>query len=120
MSPRLGWISTCLLACSFAAACAQGAPSAPPDAYYADPSLAEEKPVCGNGVREKNELCDCPPTASMMCAAPDGVTCESLMKGTGMVYCAPKLCTYITDFCTMPGNPGGAGMSGGAQAGRGG
>jgi hypothetical protein len=114
MSPRLGWLSTCLLAFSFAAACAEGAPSAPAGEYPADPTLGEAKPVCGNNVREKDELCDCPPTATMMCEAPANVTCETLMKGTGTVYCAPKLCTYITDFCTMPGNPGGAGQGAGA------
>jgi hypothetical protein len=68
-------------------------------------------------VREEGEYCDCAPMVTTMCAAPEGVTCESLMKGTGTVYCAPRVCMYITDFCTMPGNPGTAGM-GGANAGR--
>ena len=117
MSPRLGWLSTCLLALSFAAACAEGAPAAPPGEYPADPTLGEAKPECGNGVREMGELCDCPPTATTMCEAPEGVTCQSLMKGTGTVYCQPKVCMYITDFCTMPGAPGGgAGQGGGAGA----
>jgi hypothetical protein len=117
MSSRLGWLPTCLLAFSFAAACAEGAPAAPPGEYPADPSLGETKPECGNGMREQGEYCDCPVTATMMCEAPEGVSCESLMKGTGTVYCAPKACIYITDFCTMPGNPSTAGM-GGANAGR--
>jgi hypothetical protein len=118
MSSRLGWLSSLLLAFSFAAACAEGAPAAPAGELPADPTLGETKPVCGNGVREKNELCDCPATTSTMCEAPEGISCESLMKGTGTVYCAPRLCVYITDFCTMPGSGGVAGA--GANAGRGG
>jgi hypothetical protein len=122
MSPRLGWLSACLLAFSFVAACAEGAPAAPPGEYPADPTLGAPKAMCGNGMRETGELCDCPPTASTMCEAPEGVTCESLIKGTmGTVYCLPKVCIYITDFCKDPaGNAPGAGMGGGANAGRGG
>lgn len=118
MFPRLGWLSIFFLACAFAGACAEGASSNPPGEFPANPALGIPQPVCGNGMRETGELCDCPVTATMMCEAPAGVTCESLGKGMGTVYCAPKVCMYITEFCSGSMNPGGAGQ--GSSAGRGG
>jgi hypothetical protein len=116
MSLRPRWLVSMFFVSNVLAACAEGAPSMPPDQPVARP--AAPITVCGNGMREGIEQCDCPPTASMMCAAPSGVTCESLSMGTGTVYCKPFECTFITTFCTMGTMmPGGAGMGGGAGRG---
>jgi hypothetical protein len=83
---------------------------------HADPLLGATQPVCGDGMKDKAEPCDCPMTASTMCMGPMGVTCDSLGMGTGNVYCAAGKCTLITSSCSMSTMTGG----GGSGAGRGG
>jgi hypothetical protein len=109
MSVRHRWLASVFVVSLLLAACAEGAPAAPPDQIPAMP--AAPVTVCGNNVREGAEVCDCPATATIMCAVPATVTCESLMRGTGTVYCDPRMCNYITTFCTL-GMQGGAGMGG--------
>ena len=117
MFVRPRWLATVFVVSLACAACAEGAPAAPPEQSPAVPAAPVY--VCGNNVREGDEVCDCPETATLMCAVPSTVTCESMMMGTGTVYCDPNTCNYITTFCTAGNMPGGAGM-GGAAAGRGG
>ena len=121
MFSRPGWhfSSVCLFA--VLSACAEGAPSEPADQLPA--VLPEPMTTCGDGIKDKNEMCDCPKGADMMCEAPETVTCESLMMGTGMVYCKALECTFIMDFCSAGAVQvgGGAGVGVGATtAGRGG
>jgi len=116
MSVRPRWLATVFAVSLSLAACAEGAPAAPPDQMPATPAAPVF--VCGNNVREGNEVCDCPETASLMCAVPATVTCESLMMGTGTVYCDPNTCNYILTFCSAGSAGGGAGMGG--TSGRGG
>jgi|SRR4051812_7746822 hypothetical protein len=116
MSSRTGWLIPALLASSILAACAEGAPAAPPGQLPADSSLGAAKAVCGDGMKDATELCDCPATTSTMCMAPTGVTCEMLGMGTGSVYCLAGQCTFVTSQCSMAAPGGGAGSG----AGRGG
>ena len=113
MSSRFGWLFPALCATSILTACAEGAPAAPPEQMRADSSLGMAKPVCGDGMKDKTEVCDCPATTSTMCMAPSGVTCETLGMGTGPVYCAAGMCNFVTSACSMStGNTGGSGAAG--------
>lgn len=112
MSSRSGWLITVLSACTILAACAEGAPAAAPDEITADPLLAVPPSVCGNGMKEPGESCDCPESATTMCAAPEE-SCEKLGMGTGSVYCDANTCMLITQLCTT-GQGATAGTSGGA------
>jgi hypothetical protein len=114
MSVRPRWLATVFAVSLAFAACAEGAPAAPPEQTPAMPAAPVF--VCGNNVREGDEVCDCPETATLMCAVPATVTCENLMLGTGTVYCDPDTCNYITTFCSA-GMPGGAGMGGSSGSG---
>lgn len=117
MFVRLGRLvfSVCLFA--VLSACAEGAPSEPADQLPA--VLPEPVTTCGDGIKDKNEMCDCPKGATGMCEVPDGVTCEALMMGAGMVYCKALECTYVMEFCQAGAvQSGAAGTS--AMAGRGG
>ena len=115
MIVRPRWLAPVVFVPVLLAACAEGAPAVPADQMPA--MQAAPVYVCGNNLREGNEVCDCPETASLMCAVPATVTCESLMLGTGTVYCDPNTCNYITTFCSAGMMPGGAGMGGGSGRG---
>jgi hypothetical protein len=116
MSSRFGWPFLAFCASFVFAACAEGAPSAPPGQLPANPLLGVEAAVCGDGVRDKSEPCDCPMTTSTMCMGPADVTCTTLNMGTGTVYCMARACTLVTSSCSMSTMTGG----GGSGAGRGG
>jgi hypothetical protein len=116
MSSRFGWLIPAFCAFFVLAACAEGAPAAPPGQTLADPLLGAVQPVCGDGMRDKSEPCDCPMTTSTMCMAPADVTCATLNMGTGNVYCMAGQCKLVTSSCSMAAPPGG----GGTGAGRGG
>lgn len=119
MSSRFGWLIpvSALLGSLVLAACAEGAPAAPPGQIQADATLGRAQAVCGDGMRDATEDCDCPVTTSTMCMAPSNTTCETLGMGTGPVYCLAGQCTFVTDSCSMRSTPSGGGGSG---AGRGG
>lgn len=119
MSSRFGWLLPISATCVFSllAACAEGAPAAPPGQQRADPLLGVPKAVCGDGMKDKSELCDCPMTTSTMCMAPSGVTCETFGMGTGSVYCLAGQCTFVTSSCSMSAQPAGAGTGAGGRSG---
>ena len=100
-------------ACNILAACAEGMSSDAPGIQQADPLLAVPPAVCGDGMKDKLEACDCPKSATTMCAAPEAVTCESLGMGSGTVYCDATSCMFITAMCTT-GQGATGGTSGGA------
>lgn len=101
MSSRFGWSIPALCACFVLAACAEGAPAAPPGQMQADPLLGAPKAMCGDGMWDKKtEQCDCPKTTSTMCMAPSETTCETLGMGTGPVYCLAGQCTLVTSACS--------------------
>lgn len=113
MSSRLAWLIPALCAFSILASCAEGAPAAPPDQMRADSTLGQPKAVCGDGMKDKDEQCDCPVTTSTMCMVPAEVTCAALAMGTGPVYCAAQTCTFVTEMCSKPTNGiGGSGAAG--------
>jgi hypothetical protein len=98
---------------SILAACAEGAPASSPDVEQANSMLGQPVDMCGDGIRGKTEPCECPKTATMMCAPPEGVDCASLNMGTGNVYCAAGACTLITSMCSASTGPvGGMGGAG--------
>jgi len=119
MSSRLGWLVTVVwLAAASSASltgCAEGAPAEP--AVVIDGLKPDAGSTCGNNVVDTGELCDCPATASIMCAVPATITCDSMGMGTGLIYCDPQRCEFITEFCSK-GTGGSGGSSG--SAGRGG
>ena len=116
MSSRFGWLITLFSAFSFVVACAEGAPASAPDVQLANADLAIPPAVCGDGMKDKNEMCDCPESATGMCAVPEEITCSSLGMGSGQVYCDATTCLFVTAMCSMvQGNTGGTG--GGAGAG---
>jgi len=120
MASRLSRLATLVYLVVLAVACAEGAPAAPPGQQQADPLLGQPQAVCGDGIKAMTEYCECPPTASVMCEGPREVTCQSLMMGTGTIYCDPNTCTYITRFCTAgAGTPGAGGNGAAAGAGSG-
>jgi hypothetical protein len=116
MSSRFGWLILAFCASFILAACAEGAPAAPPGQQVADPLLGAVPAVCGDGTRDKSEMCDCPKTTSTMCMAPSDTTCASMGMGTGNVYCVAGQCILDTSSCSMRTTTGG----GGNGAGRGG
>lgn len=116
MSSQFGWLILAFCASFMFAACAEGAPAAPPNQQTADPLLGAVQAVCGDGMWDKKtEQCDCPETASTMCMLPpdDMTTCTSLGMGMGTVYCEALKCTYFTQSCSMPRTNGGGGSGAG-------
>jgi hypothetical protein len=105
MSSRFSWFIPALCA-FFIAACAEGAPAAPPGQMAANPLLGQTPAVCGDGMWDKKagEQCDCPKTTSTMCMAPSDTTCETLGMGTGPVYCLAGQCTFVTSACSAQMN----------------
>lgn len=113
MNTRLPKILALLFVCSIAASCAQGAAAIPADAAIASPINTMTNPVCGNGIKEMGETCECQPNTQGTCAVTTNDTCETLNEGTGVLLCNASLCVFEVMHCSkgMAGS-GGSGTGG--------